>query len=86
LKSAAFKTRTCAEISWLIAQNHRYAPRQLPNPLLRHRIPLSLSELGLHGTQTGKDLWSGKTVELGEDQPLELASHDVLLVRVDAPK
>jgi hypothetical protein len=31
-------------------------------------------------------LWTGKTVELTENMPLELVSHDVLLVRVDAPK
>ena len=51
-----------------------------------HPFHLSLSKLGLHGTQTGRDLWTGKGVTLAEDQPLELASHDVLLVRIDAPK
>jgi alpha-galactosidase len=51
-----------------------------------HPFHLSLRRLGLAGTQTGKDLWTGKTVELTENMPLELASHDVLLVRVDAPK
>jgi alpha-galactosidase len=35
--------------------------------------------------QTGKDLWTGKTMELKDNMPLELASHDILLVRVDAP-
>jgi alpha-galactosidase len=55
-----------------------------------HPFHLSLSKLGLTGAQTGaqtgKDLWTGKTVTLTENMPLELASHDVLLVRVDAPK
>jgi alpha-galactosidase len=51
-----------------------------------HPFHLNLRKLGLEGTQTAKDLWTGKTVELTENMPLELASHDVLLVRVDAPK
>ncbi|MGP8225989.1 MAG: glycoside hydrolase family 27 protein [Terracidiphilus sp.] len=51
-----------------------------------HPFHLNLRKLGLAGRQTGKDLWTGKTVELTENMPLELASHDVLLVRVDAPK
>jgi alpha-galactosidase len=51
-----------------------------------HPFHLSLRRLGLAATQTGKDLWTGKTMVLTENMPLELASHDVLLVRVDAPK
>ncbi len=51
-----------------------------------HPFHLNLAKLGLHGPQSGKDLWTGKTVELTENQPLELASHDVLLVRIAAPK
>ncbi len=51
-----------------------------------HPFHLNLRKLSLDGSQTGKDLWTGKTVELTENMPLELASHDVLLVRVDAPK
>src|ERR1035437_5668272 len=47
-----------------------------------HPFHLNLAKLGLHGPQSGKDLWTGKTVELTENQPLELASHDVLLVRI----
>jgi alpha-galactosidase len=49
-------------------------------------FPLSLSKLSLHGVQTGRDLWTGETVELADNQPLEVVSHDVLLVRIDAPK
>ncbi len=51
-----------------------------------HPFHLNLAKLRLHGTQTGKNLWTGKTVELTDNMPLELASHDILLVRVDAPK
>jgi alpha-galactosidase len=51
-----------------------------------HPFHLKLSKLGLAGTQTGKDLWTGKTVELKENMPLELVSHDVLLVRIDKPR
>jgi alpha-galactosidase len=51
-----------------------------------HPFHLDLRKLGLKGTQTGKDLWTGKTVKLTDNEPLELASHDVLLVRIGAPK
>jgi alpha-galactosidase len=51
-----------------------------------HPFHLNLAKLGLHGPQSGKDLWTGKPITLTNDQPLELASHDVLLVRIDAPK
>jgi alpha-galactosidase len=51
-----------------------------------HPFHLSLAKLGLHGPQAGKDLWTGKPITLTDNQPLELASHDVLLVRIDAPK
>jgi alpha-galactosidase len=51
-----------------------------------HPFHLDLAKLGLHGTQHGKDLWSGKDVELTENMPLETAGHDVLLVRIASPK
>jgi alpha-galactosidase len=51
-----------------------------------HPFHLSLAKLGLHGPQTGKDLWTGKPITLTEGQPLELAGHGVLLVRIGAPK
>jgi alpha-galactosidase len=51
-----------------------------------HPFHLDLAKLGLHGTQSGKDLWTGKNVKLTENMPLELASHDILLVRIEAPK
>ncbi|MGD0941688.1 MAG: glycoside hydrolase family 27 protein [Terracidiphilus sp.] len=51
-----------------------------------HPFHLNLRKLGLAGTQTGKDLWTGKTIDLKDNMPLELASHDILLVRLDSPR
>jgi alpha-galactosidase len=51
-----------------------------------HPFHLDLGKLGLHGGQQGKDLWSGKTVKLSENMPIEIASHDVWLVRIESPK
>ena len=51
-----------------------------------HPFHLDLAKLGLHGPQAGKDLWGGKPVTLTNKEPIELGSHDVFLMRVDAPK
>jgi alpha-galactosidase len=51
-----------------------------------HPFHLNLAKLGLQGTQKGKNLWTGKDVELTPGMALELSSHDILLVRIDAPK
>jgi alpha-galactosidase len=51
-----------------------------------HPFHLNLRKLGLAGSQTGKDLWTGKVIDLKDNMPLELASHDVLLLRLDAPR
>ena len=51
-----------------------------------HPFHLSLSKLGLQGPQSGKDLWTGKPITLTQNMPLEISSHDVLLVRINAPK
>jgi alpha-galactosidase len=51
-----------------------------------HPFHLSLEKLGLHGSQMGKDLWTGKEITLTDNMPIELPSHDILLVRIDAPK
>ena len=51
-----------------------------------HPFHLSLTKIGLHGAQKGKDLWTGKEVDLSNDMPITLASHDILLVRIAAPK
>jgi alpha-galactosidase len=51
-----------------------------------HPFHLSLTKLGLKGPEKGKDLWSGNEVTLTDNQAVELASHDILLVKIDAPK
>ncbi|MGB0082912.1 MAG: glycoside hydrolase family 27 protein [Terracidiphilus sp.] len=51
-----------------------------------HPFHLSLAKLGLHGPLKGKDLWTGKEITLTDKMPIELASHDILLVRIAAPK
>jgi alpha-galactosidase len=51
-----------------------------------HPFHLNLARLGLHGAQKGKDLWTGKDIDLTDNMPIELASHDVLLVRIDGAK
>ncbi len=51
-----------------------------------HPFHLSLTRLGLHGAQQAKDLWTGKEMTLTENMPLEIASHDILLVRVGEPR
>ena len=51
-----------------------------------HPFHLSLAKLGLHGPLQAKDLWTGKEMSLADNMPLELPSHDILLVRAAAPK
>lgn len=51
-----------------------------------HPFHLNLDKLGMHGTVQGRDLWNGKDIELKDKMPLEIASHDVLLVRLDSAK
>ncbi len=51
-----------------------------------HPFHLSLERLGMHGAQQAKNLWTGKEVTLTDDMPLEIASHDILLVRIATPK
>jgi alpha-galactosidase len=51
-----------------------------------HPFHLSLAKLGLHGAQSGKDLWTGKTVEFTDNMKIELPSHDILLVKIASPK
>jgi alpha-galactosidase len=51
-----------------------------------HPFHLDLARLGLHGPQKGKDLWTGKEVTLSDHMPIEIASHDILLVRIPQPK
>ena len=51
-----------------------------------HPFHLSLAKLGLNGAQKGKDLWTGADVTLTDNMPLEIAAHDILLVRIEKPK
>jgi alpha-galactosidase len=51
-----------------------------------HPFHLSLARLGLHGPQKGKDIWGNKEITLTDNMPIEIASHDILLVRIPAPK
>jgi alpha-galactosidase len=50
-----------------------------------HPFHLNLAKAGLSRPATGKDLWTGKEVKLTDGMPLVLASHDILLVRVEHP-
>jgi alpha-galactosidase len=54
--------------------------------LATHPFHLDLAKLGLHGAQTGKDLWTGKSITLTDGQAIELPRHDVLMVRINNPK
>ncbi|HET7104662.1 MAG TPA: glycoside hydrolase family 27 protein [Terracidiphilus sp.] len=51
-----------------------------------HPFHLDLAKLGLHGTQQATDLWTGKQIQLSQNMPIELDSHDILLVRVANPR
>jgi alpha-galactosidase len=51
-----------------------------------HPFHLSLARLGLHGPQKAKDLWTGQAMTLTDNMPLEIGTHDILLVRIAAPK
>ena len=64
-------------VAVLAAGDSRYAT---------HPFHLDLAKLGLNGPQEGKDLWTGRAVTLTDQMPIEIASHDILLVRIDAPK
>ena len=48
-----------------------------------HPFHLSLRKLGLHGPLKARDLWAKTDITLTDDMPIEIASHDVLLVRID---
>ena len=51
-----------------------------------HPFRLDFAKLGLPNdlVVVGKDLWTGKTVTLVNHQPIELPSHDIFLVRLEA--
>jgi alpha-galactosidase len=51
-----------------------------------HPFHLDLARLGLHGPQQAKNLWTGEETTLTDKMPVEIATHDILLVRIAAPK
>ena len=51
-----------------------------------HPFHLSLEKLGLHGPLKGLDLWSKADVTLTDNMAMEIASHDILLVRIEKPQ
>jgi alpha-galactosidase len=51
-----------------------------------HPFHLDLAKLGLHGPQKGKDLKTGQDITLTDQMPIEIQSHDTLLVRIASPK
>jgi alpha-galactosidase len=51
-----------------------------------HPFHLPLAKLGLHGTQLGRDLWTGQDVTLRDHQEIELKRHGILLVRINHAK
>jgi alpha-galactosidase len=51
-----------------------------------HPFHLDTKKLGLRGTVKGKDLWSGKEIEIKDNMPIELNGRDILLVRIEKTK
>ncbi len=51
-----------------------------------HPFHLNLAKLGLYGTQHGKNLWTGKEVDLTGNMPIEIPSHDILMVLIPGHK
>jgi alpha-galactosidase len=51
-----------------------------------HPFRLELAKLGLSGHEQATDLWTGKSLELTDHMPIQLASHDILLIRIASPK
>ncbi|MGA2250195.1 glycoside hydrolase family 27 protein [Terracidiphilus sp.] len=51
-----------------------------------HPFHLDTKKLGLRGTVKGKDLWTGKEIEIKDNMPIELNGRDILLVRIDKSK
>ena len=47
-----------------------------------HPFRLELAKLGLTGHERATDLWTGKVLELTDHMPIELGSHDILLLRI----
>ena len=50
-----------------------------------HPFRLSLRPLMLTGVQPATNLWTGEKVVLSDGMPIEIPSHDILLLRIDKP-
>jgi alpha-galactosidase len=50
-----------------------------------HPFRLSLRPLMLTGVQPATNLWTGEKVVLSDGMPIEIPSHDILLLRIDQP-
>ncbi|MDR3724622.1 MAG: glycoside hydrolase family 27 protein [Terracidiphilus sp.] len=57
-----------------------------PDRVSTHPFHLSLSNLGLHGVQTAKNLWTGENVVLKDGMPVEIGEHDIFIVKISHPK
>jgi alpha-galactosidase len=51
-----------------------------------HPFHLSLKRVGISSPAVATDLWTGKKIQINENMPLELKSHDVLMVRIESTK
>ncbi len=51
-----------------------------------HPFHLSLAKLQLQGRQQGRNLWTGEQITLTDGMPLEIGTHDILLVRISSPR
>lgn len=51
-----------------------------------HPFYLDLARLGLRGPRRGKNLWTGQSIELTDKMPLEIAGHDILLLRIPSSR
>ena len=60
--------------------------RYSSNPFYLDLHKLPLKPWRKDGPLMARDLWSGKQITLTDHTPIQLASHDVLLVRVDRPE
>jgi alpha-galactosidase len=49
-----------------------------------HPFHLDLARLGLRGAHTARNLWTGQSITLTQNKPLEIPSHDILLLRISA--
>jgi hypothetical protein len=76
-------TRQLQGGAWAIAVINVGSDRYSANPFRLDLGKLQLNSWRKGDSLRGKDLWSGKDITLTDQMPIQLSSHDVLLVRVD---